>query len=107
MESSRRAGLLAFAPVVVLAHIAEENPGLVGWYNRHVEGGLSMEEFLLYDVIGLLATVMPVASAHRSRSYALGLALFAWLGFVMLANGVLHFTACVVFSEYAPGSITA
>jgi hypothetical protein len=107
MEKSRRLYLLALAPLLVLAHIAEEAPGLVAWLNRRVEPDLTMSGFFAINAIGLAVTVLLAVPSVRSRSHALGLALIAWLSFVMLTNGLLHLTASLAFREYVPGTVTA
>jgi hypothetical protein len=37
----------------------------------------------------------------------LALGLVGWLGFLMLANGVLHLVATVIDGAYCPGAITS
>ena len=107
MKASRRPYLLALAPLVFLAHVAEEAPGLIAWLNRRVEPDLTIREFFAINAIGLLVTVAVAAPSVRSRNYLLALGLIAWLSFLMLANGVLHLTASLVFHEYVPGTVTA
>jgi hypothetical protein len=98
---------LALAPLVVLAHIAEEVPGFLGWASRHVEPEVTVTDFVTLNVIGLLVTVALAVPSVRSRNTVLALALVAWLSFVMLANGILHLTASFLFREYVPGTVTA
>jgi hypothetical protein len=107
MKTSRRSRLLLLAPLVILAHVAEEAPGLVAWSNRHLEPDLTMSDFFALNAIGLLVTVLIAVPSVRSRNYLLALGLIAWLSFVMLANGVIHLTASLLFREYVPGTVTA
>ena len=60
MKMSRR--LLSLAPLVFLAHVAEEAPGLIAWFNRHAEPDLTMSDFFAINAIGLLVTVVIVSS---------------------------------------------
>ncbi len=107
MTTSRRPYFLALAPLVLLAHVAEEAPGLVGWFERHVEPALTIREFWTFSAIGLLVTVALAVPSVRSRNYLLALGLISWLSFLMLANGVVHLMASLIFSEYVPGTVTA
>lgn len=105
MRSSRR--LLSLAPLVVLAHVAEEAPGLADWLNRRVEPDLTTSGFVAINALAVLVTVLLAVASMHSRDRVLGLGLIAWLGFVMLANGVLHLTATLLLREYVPGTVTA
>lgn len=104
---SRSPRVLLLAPVMVLAHVAEETPGLVAWLNRHADPDLTMSGFYALNAFGVLLTAALAVPSVRSRSRELGLGLLAWLGFVMLANGLLHLLASLAFGEYVPGSVTA
>ncbi len=108
-EKTNRARLrfLAMAPLVVLAHIVEEWPNLVTWLNLRVEPDLTNADFVAINVIAVLITVLVTVATSRSRTALPALAFVAWLGFVMLANGVLHVAASLVFQEYVPGTVTA
>ncbi len=107
LKTSQRSRLLLLAPLVFLAHFAEEAPGFIPWYNRHVDPDLTMSGFLAFGTIGLLITVLVTVPTVRSRNYLLALALISWLSFLMLANGIVHLTACLVFREYVPGTVTS
>ena len=98
---------MLLAPFILLAHVAEEAPGFIPWYNRHVEPDLTIGGFLAFSTIGLLVTVLVTVPTVRSRNYQLALALIGWLSFLMLANGIVHLTASIVFREYVPGTVTA
>ncbi len=107
MKTSLRPRLLYLAPLVVLAHVVEEAPGLIAWMNRRFELDLTMSYFVAINAVGLLVTVVVAVPSVRSRNYFLALGVIAWLSFVMLANGVLHLTASLLFREYVPGTVTA
>ncbi len=107
MKTPLRPRLLYLAPLVLLAHVMEEAPGLIAWMNRRFEVDLTMSYFVAMNAIGLLVTVVVAVPSVRSRNYFLALGLIAWLSFLMLANGVLHLTASLLFREYVPGTVTA
>lgn len=107
MTDSNRIRFLALAPVVFLAHVAEEAQGFLDWFNRHAEPDLSMDSFVAINAIGLFITVMMTVFCIRSRNLLSALILTAWLSFLMLANGTLHILASLIFNEYVPGTVTA
>ncbi len=47
-----RPQLLSLAPLVVLAHVVEEAPGLVDWMNRRFQLNLTMGYFIAVNAIG-------------------------------------------------------
>jgi len=105
MSTPRR--LLALAPLVLLAHVVEEAPGFLDWFNRHAEPDLTMGGFLAINAFGLLVTVLLAVPSVGSPNHLLALGLIGWLSFLMLANGLLHIAASLVFREYVPGTVTA
>lgn len=107
LNTARPLYLLALAPLVLLAHVLEEAPRFVDWFNRHVEPDLTMGGFYAINALGLLLTALIALPAVRSRNYWLGLGLIAWLSFLMLANGALHIAATFLFREYSPGAVTS
>jgi hypothetical protein len=98
---------LSLAPLVLLAHIVEEAPGLIAWMNLRFELDLTVGYFVAMSAIGLLVTVVLAVPRMDSRNHSRALGLIAWLSFVMLANGVVHLTASLLFREYVPGTVTA
>lgn len=107
MTTRERLRLLYLAPLVVAAHVAEEGPRFLEWFNRHAEPDLTHTDFLAINAMGLLVTTALAFAGARSRSYPLALGLIAWLSFVLPANGLLHLTASFVLGEYVPGTVTA
>lgn len=106
-NTSLRPRLLALAPLVLLAHVVEEAPGFIAWMNRRFELNLTMGYFVAMSAIGLLVTVVLAVPRVGPRNHLRALGLIAWLSFLMLANGVLHLTASLLFREYVPGTVTA
>ena len=95
------------APPIFLLHVLEEAPGFVAWFNRHVDVDLTFEGFVALNATGFLVTAALAALAATSPGRGPALGLLAWLGFLMLANGLLHIGATLYFGEYAPGAVTA
>ncbi len=93
------------APVILLAHQVEEWPGLRQWLNRHVEPDISQSGFVALNAVGLLITVT-LAAASARRKEATVILFMAWLGFLMLANGLVHLAASLAYQEYVPGTVT-
>ena len=79
--------LLALAPIVVLAHVAEEAPGLVAWMNRHVEPDLTMSDFFAIYLPYFVAATVTICHNFNVRPRAAVLA--ATMGAVpMLVQGI-------------------
>jgi hypothetical protein len=98
---------LSLAPLIVLAHVVEEAPGLIGWINRRFDLNLTMNYFVAVNTIGVLVTVVLAVPRITSRDHFRALGLIAWLSFLMLANPLLHLAASLLFHEYVPGTVTA
>ena len=100
--------LVLFAPVVFIIHVLEEAPGFVAWFNSLVPRGITQSLFLRVNAVGLVITVLIVLFVATSQDSdpAAGLALAAWVGFLMLANGLLHIVGTVAHARYCPGVVT-
>jgi Protein of unknown function with HXXEE motif len=99
--------LVLLAPLIFLAHVAEEAPGFVSWFNSLVRPGISQQLFSWVNGFGFLITVAVTASLALSRDRSAALLAVAWLGFLMLGNAVLHVTATLALGRYSPGTATA
>ena len=77
MKTARRPRLLSLAPLVFLAHVVEEAPGLIAWMNRRFELDFTMSYFVAMSAIGLLVTVVVTVPSVRSRNYFLALGTIA------------------------------
>lgn len=93
-------------PVIFVLHVAEEAPTFVAWFNAHVEPDISERLFWSVTGTGLVITLIAAALA-ASRERAAVLAVTAWIGFLMLANGMFHVAAAIAEGAYAPGLVTA
>lgn len=99
--------LLLAAPLIFLAHVAEEAPSFVAWVNTHIDRDITQEMFWTVNLTGLGITLLVVLFEWLSRSKASAIVALAWLGFVMLGNAVLHTGGAIFYGGYAPGVITA
>ena len=102
--SLRKLALLA--PFIFILHVLEEAPGFVAWFNSLVPRGISQNLFLTVNAVGLAITVVIVLLVAAAPDRASGLVLAAWVGFLMLANGVLHLVGTVAHARYCPGVVT-
>lgn len=100
----RRVALLA--PVIFAAHVAEEAPGFVEWFNRLVRPGISESLFFSVNATAFIIMVILAGMLAATRERAVATLMLAWLGFLMLANAVFHLVATVVHARYCPGVIT-
>jgi hypothetical protein len=114
METSRRPlrsasfhTLLLAAPLIFVAHVAEEAPGFVTWVNAHIDRDITQEMFWTVNLTGLGMTLLVVLFEWVSRSKVSAVVALAWLGLIMVGNAVLHTTGALVDRAYAPGVITA
>src|SRR5260370_31198116 len=101
------AKMILLAPVLYAAHVAEEAPGFVGWFNSVVTPGLSQGAFIPANVPPLIVTTLLAAVAARTRRRDASLALLAWIAYYMFANSIFHLTATVVLARHCPGTLTA
>ena len=99
--------LLLLAPLVFLAHVAEEAPGFVEWFNAHVDRDITPELFWTVNWTALAITLVVVALEWVNESRLSAAVVVAWLGCLMLANAGFHLAATIADGAYAPGVITA
>lgn len=99
-------GLLA-APVVFVAHVLEESPGFVLWFNAHVTEDITADLFWTVNVTGLLVTTVVCLAFWTTGSAAALVVIVAWLSFLMLTNAVFHVAGAIVDRGYVPGLATA
>lgn len=99
--------LVAFAPLVFIAHVLEEAPGFVAWFNSHVSRGITSQSFWQVNVTALVITVAVSLLAWLDTSTGTALATVAWLSCLMGANALIHITGALVDGRYVPGLVTA
>jgi hypothetical protein len=58
------------------------------------------------NVVAFVVTVLLALLVAVSADPACGLLLAAWVGFLMLANGVLHIAGTLAHARYCPGVVT-
>ncbi len=98
--------LVLIAPLVFILHVAEEAPGFVAWFNSLVPRGITQDLFLSVNATALIITVLVALAVAASPGEGTGLALAAWVGFLMLANGLFHVVGTLAHGRYCPGVIT-
>jgi hypothetical protein len=98
---------ILLAPLIFIFHVAEEAPGFVNWVNSLIDRDITPELFLSANLTGFIITAGLSILTAGTKEKAITLITLAWLGFVMLANGLFHITATLVFKQYAPGVITS
>ena len=94
------------APFVFILHVLEEAPGFVAWFNSLVPRSMTQSSFLAVNGAALMITILIASLVAASPHPASGLVLAAWVGFLMLANGLLHLVGTVVHGRYSPGVVT-
>jgi uncharacterized protein with HXXEE motif len=94
-------------PVIFLAHVLEEAPGFVAWFNSRVARGITKPMFLTVNVVAGLVTIAIAAAVLAAPGPPVGIALSAWVGFLMLANAVFHIAGTIAHARYCPGVVTA
>jgi hypothetical protein len=99
--------LALLAPIVFVAHVAEEAPGFVSWFNRFVEPDISEALFVRVNITAFVITLVLSAILSATREPAVAVLDLAWIACLMLANGLFHLTATVVHRLYCPGAVTA
>lgn len=99
--------LALLAPIVFVLHVLEEGPKFVPWFNRLVEPDITEAAFLRVNGTAFVITVVLAAVLFATREPAVAVLDLAWVGFLMLANALLHVAATVVHRTYSPGVVTA
>ena len=100
----RRLALLA--PVVFAVHVLEEAPRFVGWFNSLVPRGITQPLFLTVNAVAFAITILVAIVVAAAPSEGSALLLSAWVGFLMLANGLFHLVGTIVHGCYSPGVVT-
>ena len=94
-------------PVIFLAHVFEEAPRFVAWFNSLVARGITQPLFLTVNAVAFAITLALAVMIVASPDAAAGLLLSAWVGFLMLANALFHIVGTVALRRYCPGVVTA
>jgi hypothetical protein len=84
----------------------EEAPSFVAWFNSLVPRGITQNLFLTINAAALAITVLVVLLVAVSPDSASGLVLAAWVGFLMIANGIFHLVGTIAHARYCPGVVT-
>jgi energy-converting hydrogenase Eha subunit G len=93
-------------PAVFVLHVLEETPGFVAWFNRQVQPDITPRLFFSVVATGFIITLMVAAIMAANRDRAAAIVATAWIGFLMLANGIFHLVATLAQRGYTPGVVT-
>ena len=99
--------IILLAPVLFWAHIMEEAPGFMRWYNSVVTPPGSESGFIAANVQSLVITALLAVAAAWIRRKEPAFLLLVWLSYFMFANTIFHVTAILALHRYCPGLITA
>ena len=99
--------IILLAPLLFWAHIMEEAPGFMRWYNSVVTPPGSESGFVAANIQPLVITTLLAAFAALIRRKEPAFLLLVWLSFFMFANSIFHITATLALHRYCPGLITA
>jgi len=103
----RGLGIIILAPFIFVAHVLEESPGFVTWFNTHVSRGITPGLFWSVNMTALIITVIVTVVELSVPSRASSALIILWFSFLMLANAIFHITGAMVDRHYVPGLITA
>jgi hypothetical protein len=99
--------LLLLAPLLFGAHVLEEAPGYLDWFNRVAKPPIIADHFLSGQIPPFLITaVLAGLAAWTSKTWAL-LLLLVWSTHFIFANALYHVIASIATASYSPGLITA
>jgi hypothetical protein len=105
--TSRLGRPILLAPLIFVAHFAEEAPGFVAWFNAHVPRGITQDLFWTVNVVALAVTIVVVAMEWLAASAFTAAAVVAWFSFLVGANALLHVVGALADRAYVPGLVTA
>jgi hypothetical protein len=94
-------------PVVFVVHVAEEAPTFVSWFNSLVSRHITQQLFLSVNLAALVITLVVALLVVTVPDPFTALVGVAWVGFLMLANGLFHIIGTVAHARYCPGVVTA
>lgn len=98
--------LAVVSPLIFFLHVAEEAPRFVAWFNSLVPRGISQDLFLTVNAVAFTITLFIALAVASSPTTPSALVFTAWVGFLMLANGLFHLVGTIVYARYSPGVAT-
>jgi hypothetical protein len=98
--------LVICLPCAFALHVSEEAPTFVEWFNSLVARHITQQLFLLVNAVAFGITCCVAFLLVAARDKVSGLIGVAWVGFLMLANGLFHLVGTVVHWRYSPGVVT-
>lgn len=99
--------LLLLAPVIFAAHVVEEAPGYVRWFNSVVPSQpIPSAGFLAAQLQPFLAALFLAAAAAITANRWAALILLLWSSHFFFANAIYHLVASAALATYSPGLLT-
>ncbi len=99
--------IVLLAPVIFVAHVAEEAPGFVAWANSLMEDDITQQLFIAVNTVAFVVTAVLAVIVARSCSRDAIVLMLALLSFLMFGNAILHVGATVALGRYSPGVVTS
>lgn len=97
---------LLLTPLLFAAHVAEEAPGYVRWFNSIAGPPLPESGFVQAQLTPFLAALfLGVAAAWTANRWA-ALCLLIWCSHFFFANAVYHLVASAVLATFSPDLVT-
>ena len=95
---------MLLTPILFAAHVAEEAPGYVRWFNSIVPAQPIPESgFVAAQAMPFLAAAfLGIAAAWSGNRWA-ALILFIWCSHFFFANAIYHLVASAVLMTFSPG----
>jgi Protein of unknown function with HXXEE motif len=103
----RAKGLLLLAPILFFAHVLEEEPRYLTWFNHIAKPEIYSTAFLPGQIPQLIIAALLAGLAVKiSKSWAY-LLMLLWATHFFFANALYHIVASMATGSYSPGLITA
>ena len=93
-------------PIVFAVHVLEEAPSFVSWFNSLVSPPITERLFFSVNITAFALTVGVAFLVVAAPEPVPAILAVAWVGFLMLANGLFHLVATVAHARYCPGVVT-
>ena len=99
--------MVLLAPLIFVAHVAEEAPGFVEWANSLMQEDITERLFFAVNLVAFVVTAALAVIAKLSCSSEAIVLMLAWLSFLMFGNAIVHVTGTVALGRYSPGTVTS
>ncbi len=106
LKNASPSQVILLAPVLFVAHVFEEAPGFVEWFNSLVARGINQGVFLRVNVAAFVIMLALAFILNSMKRKGFAIVALAWLSFLMFANALFHIVGTIVHG-YSPGTVTA